>query len=132
MTCEPDEGNDGITFARIYASPDSETHFGDVTVDTVPVIVGPGRPGGAKGSPAAVTELTMLRMDPGYINDWHPAPRRQFVIVSAGEIEITVSDGETRRFGPGGVFLAEDTTGKGHQTRAAAPGGCVVIWVPCQ
>jgi hypothetical protein len=42
------------------------------------------------------------------------------------------ADGETRRFGPGSVFLAEDTTGKGHQTRAVGVGGCVVVWVACR
>ena len=68
----------GIASTRVYASSDGETHFEDVTMDTVRVTVGPGLPGGAKGSPVAVTDLTMLRMDPGYVNDWHPAPRRQF------------------------------------------------------
>lgn len=69
-------------------------------------------------------------MDEGYVNDGHPAPRRQFVLVSAGEVEVTVSDGEVRRFGPGSVFL-DDDTGKGHRTRAVGPGGCVVVWVAC-
>ena len=127
-----DEDGGGIIFTRMYASPDGETHFEDVTVRTTPVVFGPGLPGGAKGSPAPVSELTFLRMDEGYVNDWHPAPRRQFVIVTTGELEITVSDGESRRFGPGSVFLADDTTGEGHQTRAIGAGGCVVVWVACQ
>ncbi|MGH8991096.1 MAG: cupin domain-containing protein, partial [Acidimicrobiia bacterium] len=71
------------------------------------------------------------RMDAGYARDWHPAPRRQFVFVSKGEVELRVSDGEVRRFGTGSVVLAEDTTGNGHQTRAAGAGDCVVVWVAC-
>ncbi len=125
------DDNVGISFTRIYAASDGETHFEDVGVDAKSMNVGPGLPGGAKGSPVAVTELTFLRMDAGYAHEWHPAPRRQFVFVSAGELEITASDGEPRRFGPGRVVLAEDTTGKGHQTRAVGAGGCIVVWVAC-
>lgn len=36
-----------------------------------------------------------------------------FVFV-AGEWELTASDGEKRRFRPGSILLADDTTGKGH------------------
>jgi quercetin dioxygenase-like cupin family protein len=50
--------------------------------------------------------------------DWHPAPARQFLVVLEGEFEVSASDGETRRFGAGSVLLVEDTTGKGHMTRA--------------
>ncbi len=52
-----------------------------------------------------------------YNLDWHNAPRRQFVVTLAGEVEIVASDGEVRRFGPGGVMLADDTTGNGHVSR---------------
>ncbi len=55
--------------------------------------------------------------DPGYDFDWHPAPRRQLVILLDGEIEIEVGDGEVRRFKGGDVLLLEDTEGRGHRTR---------------
>ena len=35
----------------------------------------------------------------------------------AGEVEAEVSDGETRRIGPGSITLLEDTWGKGHRSR---------------
>jgi hypothetical protein len=35
----------------------------------------------------------------------------------SGELEVEVSDGEIRRFGPGSVILVEDTSGKGHVSR---------------
>ena len=44
-------------------------------------------------------------------------PRRQFVLGLVGELEVEVSDGEVRRFGPGSVILVEDTSGKGHLSR---------------
>jgi quercetin dioxygenase-like cupin family protein len=60
---------------------------------------------------------------PGYVLDWHCAPRRQYSITLAGQAEIEVGDGTVVRVGPGDVLLAEDLTGRGHVTRAvgAAP-----------
>lgn len=49
--------------------------------------------------------------------DFHVAPRRQFVIHLAGVAEIEVGDGSRRRFGPGDLLLADDTTGQGHISR---------------
>jgi len=53
-----------------------------------------------------------------YYVDWHNAPQRQYVITLEGEVEIVTGDGTIRRFGPGDVMLAEDTTGRGHISRA--------------
>ena len=49
-----------------------------------------------------------------YTVDWHPAPRRQYVINLDSAVHITAGDGETRYIGPGEIVLVEDTTGKGH------------------
>jgi hypothetical protein len=35
----------------------------------------------------------------------------------SGTVEVTASDGESRRFGPGSLVLLEDTHGKGHSTQ---------------
>jgi uncharacterized cupin superfamily protein len=43
---------------------------------------------------------------------------REYVITLDGQAEIEVGSGEKRRFGKGDVLLAEDITGKGHQTWA--------------
>src|SRR5205823_10765312 len=51
---------------------------------------------------------------------WHTTPKRWFLVTLAGQMEITTSDGETRCFGPGSVWLLDDTTGKGHNTRVLA------------
>jgi hypothetical protein len=53
-----------------------------------------------------------------YDLDWHPAPRRQYIINLDNGVEITASDGETRVIGAGEVLLVEDTTGKGHLSKA--------------
>src|SRR5262245_25162289 len=53
-----------------------------------------------------------------YDLDWHPAPRRQYIINLDAGVQITASDGETRIIGAGEVLLVEDTTGKGHLSKA--------------
>ena len=46
--------------------------------------------------------------------DWHPAPRRQYIINLDAGVKIIASDGVSRVIGVGEVILVEDTTGKGH------------------
>jgi quercetin dioxygenase-like cupin family protein len=46
----------------------------------------------------------------------HPAPQEQWVVMLRGTIEVEVSEGTKRRFGPGDLVLATDTTGAGHIT----------------
>ena len=98
---------------RIYATADGESHFADVEI--------PLSDAGTIGrlSDRVAATGVIFRETPGdYDYDWHPAPRRQYIVLLDGEIEITVGDGETRRFRGGDVLLVEDTTGRGHRTRA--------------
>jgi len=62
-------------------------------------------------------------------NDWHTTPRRQYVFILMGQMEIGIGDGTTRRFGPGDVVLADDLTGPGHRTRwvGGVPGISAVV-----
>lgn len=50
----------------------------------------------------------------------HPADGQQWVVVLRGAIEVEVSDGTTRQFGPGDLVLATDTSGRGHITRVVS------------
>ena len=40
----------------------------------------------------------------------HRAPRRQFIINLSGQSEIEISDRTKRRFGPGDIFLVDDSS----------------------
>jgi mannose-6-phosphate isomerase-like protein (cupin superfamily) len=50
----------------------------------------------------------------------HPAPRRQFVVVLTGAIEIQCGDSEVRRISAGEVLLVEDVSGAGHSFRTVS------------
>ena len=62
----------------------------------------------------------------GGVTDWHPTPQRLFTVILSGTIELTVSDGEVRSFGPGDVIWNEDVTGKGHCSRVGTEGDLAV------
>jgi hypothetical protein len=67
-----------------------------------------------------------------YDLDWHPAPRRQYIINLTGAVEITASDGERRVIGAGEVLLVEDVTGKGHLSKAVAGKMRLSVFVPVE
>src|ERR1700692_4012970 len=56
--------------------------------------------------PAQSTMVT--EMPEGFYQDWHPASRRQLLIVLSGTLEVETSDGKKHRCGSGEVFLADD------------------------
>jgi quercetin dioxygenase-like cupin family protein len=59
----------------------------------------------------------LLRLPIGWDGSWHPTPVRQLIVCLAGQFEMTVGDGRSRRFGPGEMILLEDTHGQGHVTK---------------
>ena len=114
-----------MKYFRIYAGPDGESHFEDVEVE---MAAGGGQSELSTMIPA--TGVIFRRSSADQYIDWHPAPRRQFVVTLAGEAEIEASDGEVRHIGPGTVMLAEDTTGKGHITRGVGTAERLSLFIP--
>lgn len=105
-----------MNYVRIYTGDDGLSHFEDVEVD-----LSEAGSAGQRLSQAMAAGSLIFRANTGsYDLDWHPAPRRQFVVNLTGEVQITASDGEVRVFGPGSIMLADDTTGKGHQSKATS------------
>lgn len=102
-------------FVRIYTGEDGQSHFEELD--------------GAKvfSPPRPATSIFFKNDLPAHILDWHPAPRRQYVITLAGSVDIRVGDGTVKTFGPGDVLLAEDLTGQGH---TAAPTDWVRAFIP--
>jgi len=106
-----------VKYTRLYADADGESHFEDVEVGMEDAIFAPPAPPMRMSEFMASSHFGFIGGDPGWFGDWHPAPKRQFMLYMQGAVEAEASDGEIRRFGPGSITLVEDTTGKGHRSR---------------
>jgi quercetin dioxygenase-like cupin family protein len=109
-----------MEISRLYTGSDGQTHIEQLSLESHPELATLQR-----------AEGIQFRSTPaGNFIDWHPAPRRQFVITISGEVEIGLEDGSVHRFGPGHVNLAEDVTGKGHTTRVVGSVPRVTATIP--
>ena len=98
---------------NLYEDAEGQSHFRDIEVEWV------GERRGSKLSAEfPVTGMIFRQVPAEYDLDWHPAPRRQYIINLDAGVEITASDGESRIIGQGEVVLVEDVSGKGHLSKA--------------
>ncbi len=102
-----------VKVTRLYTGSDGKTHVEEYEIPLKPQ----GR-GTELSETVAVRDLQLRRTNQDYNLDWHPAPRRQYVVTLSGESEIELEGGRKIRLGPGHILLAEDTTGQGHISRA--------------
>ena len=105
---------------RMYTGDDGQTHIEETSLATHPELA----------NAVNTTTITFRESEPGRFIDWHPAPRRQYVICLSGQIEIGLGDGSTHLFGPGDARLVEDTTGQGHTTKTPGTVPCVTCTIP--
>ena len=97
-----------IMITRLYTGQDGQTHAEEFeakfTEKEVSMLM-------------QVSGAEMHRAKGGTVDDWHRAPRRQYVITLSGRAELEVTGGKKIPVGPGHIEIVEDTTGKGHITR---------------
>ena len=118
-----------VNYVRVYSGDDGQSHLEEFEPDFNPFVDTEGAHG--EGTPMeSATGITIRRNPPGYFLDFHCAPRRQYTITIAGELELGTGDGTLKRFGPGTILLAEDLTGQGHTTRVVGTETSVTIVVP--
>lgn len=98
-------------YTRIYSDMDGESHF-----ETVNIHLKEEGPLGSLSEVISARALQFRENNSDYYWDFHNPPARQFIIMLDGEIEITTSLGEKRRFLAGDILLVEDVAGKGHKT----------------
>src|SRR5690242_18967791 len=98
-----------------YVDIYSETHFRDIEVEWVEE-----RNFSKLSARLPATGIIFRETAADYDLDWHPAPRRQYIINLDGGVKITASDGESRTIGAGEVLLVEDTSGKGHLSKSVS------------
>jgi hypothetical protein len=114
-----------VKVTRLYTGPDGKTHVEEYEIP----LKGQGR-GTELSATVGVTSLQFRRTNRDYNLDWHPAPRRQYVITLSGESEVELDGGRKIRLGPGNILLAEDTTGQGHISRAIGSGDRISLFIP--
>ena len=119
------------SYVRLFSDSEGASHFEACTVALAPgFAVPPAEP--LHVAPFVAGDGATFWM--GAPADWrgskiHPAPRRLIFITVAGEYEVTVSDGSSRRFPAGSVLLIEDTEGRGHSTRITSAEAAFVFAV---
>jgi hypothetical protein len=107
-----------VDIGRIYTDSQGETHFEEISVDLAEVDFAPPAAPLLISKPIATQNALFCEIPDNWDGSWHPTPARQYAIVLSGVVEVEVSDGEVRRAVAGEVGLLEDTSGKGHATRA--------------
>lgn len=114
-----------MNLVRLFAGEDGEAHFEDAALPLTKGRVGEETP---LQMPAGAPFVRRVAAD--HLSGWHTAGRRQYAVVLSGEMEIEVAGGAARRFRPGDWLLIEDTTGKGHVTRAVGGRPFVLLFIP--
>ncbi|MCC5829087.1 MAG: hypothetical protein JJU36_06525 [Phycisphaeraceae bacterium] len=114
-----------MKLTRIHNDASGTSRFGEVEIEL--------RDHGIIGllsEPLPCQSVIFRRNEAGYAYDWHPAPRRQLIVMLDGSIEIETGDGEIRTFSAGDILLVEDTTGKGHRTRSLTGDARHSLFIP--
>ncbi len=113
-----------VFITRLYTGQDGQTH-----AEEVEVAFSGATPSGI-AQLMKVTGAELYRTATGTVIDWHPAPRRQYIITLSGRGEIELVGGKKIPLEPGHIELVEDTTGKGHITRTVGSEDRVTIRLP--
>ena len=98
---------------NLYEDAEGISHFRDIEIEWVEQ-----RHASKLSKRFPATGIIFRKVDADYNLDWHPAPRRQYIVNLDGGVKITASDGEARIIGAGEIILVEDISGKGHLSQA--------------
>jgi quercetin dioxygenase-like cupin family protein len=112
---------------NLYVDAQGETHFRDIEIEWTEQTSA-----GKLSKRLPATGIIFREVQPDYDLDWHPAPRRQYIINLDAGVKITASDGEARIIKAGEVILVEDTSGKGHLSQAVEGKIRNCIFVPVE
>ena len=94
---------------NLYLDDQGVSHFRDIEIEWVEE-----RHSSRLSAVLPATGIIFRETRGDYKLDWHPAPRRQYIVNLDAGVKITASDGESRVIKAGEVILVEDLTGKGH------------------
>ncbi len=118
-----------FTFTRLYSDWAGDSHFDDVEVAFASVDYTDAAPPLNLSTITNASNVRFMEAPAGWSSDWHTASARTLFICLSGEWEVTVSDGESRRFAIGSVILVETTSGKGHSSRITSVDGSLAAMI---
>lgn len=104
---------------RIYTGEDNLSHIEELALDDP-----------FWKSVKTSSSIFFKEFPSGTFLDWHPAPRKQVVIILSGRLENKFRDVSSHTFGPGDVRVLEDTSGEGHITRVIGNEAVIVAVIP--
>ncbi len=96
----------------MYTGDDQKTHFRDIELTWKPT-----REQAGTAEMEAVTDTSWVRTAEATMPEFHPAPRRQYLVLLEGSIDLISTTGERRNLETGDIAVAEDTSGEGHIVR---------------
>jgi hypothetical protein len=118
-----------FTFTRLYSDAYGVSHFDDVEVHFASLSYTEAAPPLNLSEITAASHVRFMEAPAGWSSDWHTSSARVLFIVLSGEWEVTVSDGESRRFAIGSAILVENTTGMGHTSRITSVDGSLAAMI---
>jgi hypothetical protein len=112
---------------NLYEDENGESHFRDIEVEWAEE-----RGASQYSALLPATGIIFRKTSGDYDLDWHPAPRRQYIINLDAGAKLTASDGESRIIAAGEVILVEDISGKGHLSQSVGGQLRLSIFVPVE
>ena len=119
-----------MRYVRLKSDKAGESHFEEVTLDLSEADYRPPAPLLFVSHNYLADGLQFVRLPAGWTGESIHPPKAQFLICLKGHLEVTVSNGKRRTFGPGDSVLMEDVSGKGHRTHVKGENECIAAIIP--
>jgi len=118
-----------VEYVQLYADMEGESHFQNHQIELTSTNFAPPAPVLDVSPIEPAAGCGFARLAAGWVGDWHPSPKRQWIFFLAGAMEFKVSSGDVHRAGAGSAILLEDTSGKGHQSRVVSDDAAIIVIV---
>jgi quercetin dioxygenase-like cupin family protein len=122
---QDNDSNQRLKYSVLYTDSEGLTHFKDQYLSWN------DSGDGFSSTPLVdAKQIGFFLIQAGKNFDWHPTPRKQFVMVLDGTMEVEAGDGEKRKSEPGNILLVTDIKGRGHRTNNLGNKPITIVWVP--
>lgn len=118
-----------VEYMHLYVDGKGESCFQNRQIELTATNYAPPAPALDVSAIAPATGCGFARLAPGWVGDWHPSPKRQWIFFLAGAMAFEASSGEVYHASPGRAILLEDTTGKGHRSHVVGAEEAIVVIV---